>query len=89
MIVHRMRNGLPAAGATGPALAAVALVTGLASGTPASAATQPHSFLASVSCTSSSACIAVGGRAGHKARDQIFNMSWNGVRWKPQVCPWM
>jgi len=85
MIVHRMRNGLPAAGATAPALAAVALVTGLATGTPASAATQPHSFLASVSCTGSSACIAVGGRAGRKQRDQILALGWNGARWRPQV----
>ena len=86
MIVHRMRNGQVAAAAAGPALAAVALMAGLAAGTPASAAAaEPDSFLASVSCTSSAACIAVGGRAGHKARTQIFNLSWNGVRWNPQV----
>ena len=85
MIVQRMRSGQKAARAALPALAAVALVTGLAAGTPASAATQPHSFLASVSCTSSTACIAVGGRAGHKQRDQILALSWNGARWSPQV----
>jgi hypothetical protein len=86
MIVQRMRNGQVAARAAGPALAAVALVTGLTAGTPASAATTgPHSFLASVSCTSSTACIAVGGRAGHKQRDQILALSWNGARWSPQV----
>src|SRR5215472_12387373 len=85
MIVQRMRSGQKAAMAAGPALAAVALVTGLAAGTPASAATQPHSFLASVSCTSSTACIAVGGRAGYKQRDQILALSWNGARWSTQV----
>jgi len=86
MIVQRMRNGQAAAGVAGHALAAVALVTGLAAGTPASAAaTEPHSFLASVSCTSSTACIAVGGRAGHKQRDQILTLSWNGARWSPQA----
>src|SRR6516162_1643550 len=86
MIVNRMRNGQAAAAAAGPVLAALALITGLAAGTPASAAeAEPASFLAGVSCTSSTACIAVGGRAGHNARTQIFNLSWNGVRWKPQV----
>jgi len=69
----------------GPALAA-ALLAGLAAGAPASAAsTQPHSFLTSVSCTSSTACITVGGRAGHDQRDQIIALSWNGHRWSPQV----
>jgi hypothetical protein len=86
MIIQRMRNGQVAARAAGAALAAVALVTGLAAGTPASAATTgPHSFLASVSCTSSAACVAVGGRAGHMQRDQILALSWNGARWSPQV----
>lgn len=85
MIVQRMRNGQIAARVAGPALAAVALATGLAAGGPASAASQPHSFLASVSCTSSAACIAVGGRAGHEQRDQILALSWNGARWSPQV----
>jgi hypothetical protein len=87
MIVQRMRNGHLAARAAGPALAAAALVTGLAAGMPASAATTgPHSFLASVSCTTSSrACIAVGGRAGHKQRDQVLAPSWSGARWSPQV----
>jgi hypothetical protein len=86
MIVQRMRNGQVAARAAGPALAAAALVTGLAAGTPARAAnTGPHSFLASVSCTSSTACIAVGGRAGHQQRDQILALSWNGARWSPQL----
>jgi hypothetical protein len=86
MIVQRMRNGLLAAWGAGSALAAAALVTGLAAGIPASAATTgPHSFLASVSCTSSTACIAVGGRAGHRQRDQILALSWNGARWSPQV----
>jgi hypothetical protein len=70
----------------GPALAAVALLTGPAAGMPALAAsTQPHSFLASVSCTSSVGCLAVGGRAGHEQRDQLPALSWNGVRWRPQV----
>jgi hypothetical protein len=70
----------------GPALAAVALLMGLAPGGPASAAsTQAHSFLASVSCTASMACLAVGGRAGHQQRDQILALSWNGVRWSAQV----
>jgi hypothetical protein len=85
MIVQRMRNGQIAAGAAGAALAAVTIAAGLAAGAPAAAATQPHSFLASVSCTSSSACIAVGGRAGHKQRDQILALSWNGVRWSTQT----
>src|SRR5690348_6545259 len=86
MIVQRMRNGLLAAWGAGSALAAAALVTGLAAGIPASAATTgPHSFLASVSCASSTACIAVGGRAGHRQRDQILALSWNGARWSPQV----
>jgi hypothetical protein len=86
MIVNRMSNGQAAAAAAGPVLAALALLTGLAAGTPASAAAaEPEAFLASVSCTSSTACIAVGGRAGHNGRNQIFNLSWNGVRWKPQV----
>jgi len=88
MIVHRMRNGLPAAGATGPALAAVALVTGLASGTPASAATQPHSFLASVSCTSSSACIAVGVVASKDFTDQQpLAEHWDGTSWSIEAMP--
>src|SRR5690242_2622824 len=81
-----MRNGLLAAWGAGSALAAAALVTGLAAGIPASAATTgPHSFLASVSCASSTACIAVGGRAGHRQRDQILALSWNGARWSPQA----
>lgn len=58
MIVARMRNGLLAARVAGPALAAAGLVTGLAAGAPASAASQPH---------------------------QILALSWNGVRWSPQV----
>jgi hypothetical protein len=79
------RAGRPGRRLAGPALAA-ALLTGLAAGVPARAAsTQPHSFLASVSCTSSMACLAVGGRAGHEQRDQILALSWNGVRWSPQV----
>jgi hypothetical protein len=86
MIVHLMRNGQAVARAAGPALAAVALLTGLAAAAPANAAAaEPASFLASVSCTSSTACVAVGGRAGHRARTQIFNLGWNGVRWTPQV----
>ena len=86
MIVQRMRNGLLAARVAGPALAAVALVTGLAAGTPARAAATPSdSWLASVSCTSSTACLSVGGRAGHKQRDTILALSWNGLRWTPQV----
>ena len=86
MIVHRLRNRQAAARAAAAVLAAAALVTGLAAGTSAgAAAAEPASFLAGVSCTSGTACIAVGGRAGHRARAQIFNISWNGVRWKPQV----
>jgi hypothetical protein len=86
MIVQRMRNAMVAAWAAVPALAALTLITGLAATAPASAsASTPAAFLASVSCTSSPACIAVGGRAGHDQRDQIFNLSWNGRRWTPQV----
>lgn len=83
MIVQRMRHAR-AARVTVPALGAMALVTGLAAA-PASAAATPHAFLAGVECTSSTACIAVGGRAGHDQRDTIFNLSWNGQRWTPQV----
>ena len=86
MIVRRMRKGLLAARVAGPALAAAVLATGLAAGTPASAtATQSFSWLASVSCISSTACLSVGGRAGHKQRDTILALSWNGLRWTPQV----
>jgi hypothetical protein len=85
MIVQRMRNIRAAARVAAPALAAMALVTGLAAAAPASAATTPFAFLAGVECTNSTACIAVGGRAGHDQRDTIFNLSWNGQRWTPQV----
>ena len=67
------------------ALAAVALMTGLAAGSPASVATQPESRLVTVSCPGSTACFAVGARAGHKQRDQILALGWNGVRWSPQA----
>ena len=86
--VHRRkaRPGQADRWLAGTTLAAMALVTGLAAGASASAAsTLPHSFVASVSCASSTACIAVGGRAGHKQRDQILALSWNGVRWSPQA----
>ncbi len=86
MIVQRMRNGIVAVWAAVPALAALTLITGLPAAAPASAsASTPAAFLASVSCTSSTACIAVGGRASHDQRDQIFNLSWNGQHWTPQV----
>ena len=86
MIVQRTRNAMVAAWAAVPALAAMTLITGMAAAAPASAtASTPFAFLAGVACTSSTACIAVGGRAGHDQRDTIFNLSWNGQRWTPQV----
>jgi hypothetical protein len=85
MIVQRMSSRRAAAGAVVPALAVLTLVTGMAAAPASASATPSFSWLASVSCTSSTACIAMGGRAGHKQMDRILGLSWNGRRWTPQV----
>jgi hypothetical protein len=66
-------------------LTAAVVLTGLAAGAQASTATaQPQSVLDGVSCTSPSACIAVGVRAGHNAQDRTIAEAWNGQAWSLQ-----
>jgi hypothetical protein len=67
-------------------LIAAALVAQFAAGAQASSATlQPESGLASVACTSSSACLAVGARQGHNLQDRIIALAWNGTAWSLQT----
>lgn len=63
----------------------IALAAQAATGAPASAATSnPDAGLGSVSCTSSSQCLATGGRGGNRGETRTLAELWNGSAWTAQ-----